>query len=69
MRGIHLKCVHIVIIVFSFALMIVSGCGGEKKWFRDRSGDYKNTESCRTIQIPSDVNADAFSSEYRVSEQ
>jgi len=54
-------------IILSLAMM-VSGCGGETKWFRDRSTDYKKAESYPTIQIPCDVNADSFSSEYRIAE-
>lgn len=54
-----------MMIVVSFSI-IVSGCGGESKWFRDRSNDYKKAESCPTIQIPGDVKADTFSSEYHI---
>lgn len=47
-------------------LSMVSACGAEKKWFRDRSNDYKEAESYPTIKIPVGVNADSCSSEYRV---
>jgi uncharacterized lipoprotein len=67
MRLINFKYFNSVIIILSLG-MTVSGCGGETKWFRDRSNDYKKAESYPTIQIPSDVNADSFSSEYRIPE-
>jgi uncharacterized lipoprotein len=65
MQVINFKHVNIVMIIVSLNMM-VSGCGGENKWFRDRSNDYKNAESYSTVQVPRDVNADAFSSEYRI---
>lgn len=57
----------IKIVVMSLGLLcMVSACGGQKKWFRDRSNDYQNAESYPTIKIPSGVNAESFSSEYRI---
>ncbi len=67
MRIINFKYMNMMAIILSLGLM-VSGCGGEKKWFRDRSNDYKQAESCPTIQIPQGVKADSFSSEYRIPE-
>ena len=57
----------IKIVVMSLCLLsMVSACGGQKKWFRDRSNDYQNAESYPTIKIPSGVNAEPFRSEYRI---
>ncbi len=68
MRRINFKYFNSVMIILSLGMM-VSGCGGGTKWFRDRSDDYKKAESYPSIQIPCNVNADSFSSEYRISEQ
>ncbi|HXH55624.1 MAG TPA: hypothetical protein VNK03_07795 [Gammaproteobacteria bacterium] len=68
MQLINFKGFNSVMIILSLSIM-VSGCGGDNKWFRDRSNDYKNAECYPTIQIPSDVNADSFSSEYRIPER
>ncbi len=69
MRLINFQYVHRITIILSLGMMImVFGCGGDRKWFRDRSNDYKKAEPCQTMQIPRDVNADSFSSEYCIPE-
>ncbi len=58
---------NIKVVIISLCLLsMLSACGGQKKWFRDRSNDYQDAESYPTIKIPSGVNAESFSSEYRI---
>lgn len=66
MRIINFNRTNILMMIVVGFNITVSGCGGESKWFRDRSNDYKKVESCPTIQIPHDVKADVFSSEYQI---
>lgn len=65
MRLFNINNIKIIVIILSFGMML-SGCGAQKKWFRDRSDDYKKAKSYPTIQIPSGVNAEACSQEYAI---
>jgi uncharacterized lipoprotein len=62
-----LNYLKMIAIMLSFGILL-SGCGLQKKWFRDRSEDYKNAESYSKIKVPADVNAEACSQEYQIPE-
>ncbi len=52
----------IVSIIF---IMVLSGCS-QKGWFRDRSEDFTQAESCKTIKVPAELQPKPFNHEYDI---
>ena len=54
-----------ILAMMSVCIGVFSGCGGGG-WFRDRSHDYNQAESCSNIGLPSGVQAEGVSDEYSI---